>query len=82
MEAVDYHSDPAAHAEAKERGVAMFTKRSSSTIRHAAMAWHPDVHGPQITISNGGRTVYQVIAFAFPAIVQACTYYLLLQRPL
>lgn len=37
-----------------------YTRRSSASIRSSTgVLWHSELHGPQITISNGGRTVYQ-----------------------
>mmetsp|Transcript_767 Transcript_767/g.1612 ORF Transcript_767/g.1612 Transcript_767/m.1612 type:complete len:267 (-) Transcript_767:377-1177(-) len=66
MEAVDYHSDPSASQASSS---AMFQQRVSSTsasndsqgphVQCLHHAWRPDVRGPQITISNGGRTAYQ-----------------------
>jgi hypothetical protein len=47
------------HVEAAAMAV-RYQQRAKSTIRSSTgVLWHPEVHGPQITLSNGGRTVYQ-----------------------
>jgi hypothetical protein len=65
MDAVEYVADPAAMHEAALAHPARFAPRATSTVTSAPQRWHADVRGPQITISNGGRTAYQVIPSDF-----------------
>ena len=59
MDAVEYHSDPAAMEQAVAEHPERFAPRATSTVTSAPQCWHGDIKGPQITISNGGRTAYQ-----------------------